>query len=146
MTRRISVATAQRRLAAVWAICAGLIFLLIFIQSSNGLYVRTDGLADTDKSTDMWRWFVPAVLPTLSLMIGVVVAQARKETKDTASLFAYRLSLCLSLIYMFVIASHLLPGMKDPLTRIRTSQEYLQPLQSLVGLALGAFFVSRDAK
>ena len=41
-------------------------FLLLIAQSYGGAY------GDTDVS-DVWKWFLPTIMPTLSLMVGVFV-------------------------------------------------------------------------
>ena len=144
-SERVSVADCQRRLATLWGVFSVLIFAIIFAQSAGNKYVRTVDNEEFDLSGQVFEWFLPLVIPTLSLMIGTVVAQAQRPPTDaTVSRFVYRFSFWLSAIYLVVVMLHLFLFPENFFERLRASTFYVASLQGLVGLSLGAFFVSRD--
>src|SRR5947209_6625120 len=95
---RNSVALEQARnsLSVIWFIGAGFIFFILVLQSILGKYEGT--------LQEVWAWFVPTVLPTLALMLGVIGASALIEDQDRRRVkkFFFRLSRYLSLFYLFV--------------------------------------------
>ena len=97
-----------------------------------------------------WSWILPVTLPNLSLIIGVMVASARKSQKgrnEQVSEFVYRLALGLSLFYLAVVLLTLLvqPIVDiEPPDLMKQSNLWLAPLQGLVTAALGAFYISKE--
>lgn len=142
MSGRKPLAACQRRLAAIWLPACALLSLLLVGQSVFGKY--------GDESGKAWGWFLPTVLPTLSLIVGAVAYSAKQpDTPDTVDEFAYRLSLGLSIFYLLLVAAvpvvQPLSGL-PPFRLMEISSLWLGPVQGLVGLALGVFFVSRQGK
>lgn len=143
MNERLPVSECQWRLAIVWFTGAAVAFALVLGQTIGGKYGDQVGKA--------WSWFLPTVLPTLSLIAGVVAAQARgtAESEVTVSSLAYRLSLWLSIAYLVLVLAvpllQPLSGVQNPLDFLAESAVWLSPVQGLVGLVLGAFFVSRSS-
>ena len=134
----MTVGAARRRLAVIWFAGAGALFLILFLQSVFGLY--------GDRLDEAWRWFLPNVLPTLTLMVSVFVAEVRSgepASRETDRFF-YRLALTLSVAYLAVVALTLLLSRVSaypPLELLSLSNLWLGPLQGVAGGALGAFFV-----
>jgi hypothetical protein len=131
----------KRRLATVWFALAGLIFLVLVLQSVMGHYGQ--------QATDAWGWFLPNVMPTLSLIVGVLVLdQLGGGVKTrTADAFLYRLAFWLSCAYLLLILLSILIQPFAPLAPLELMQQsnlWLGPLQGLVAGALGAFFVKAD--
>jgi hypothetical protein len=133
----------QRGLAGLWFVGGGILFLVLIVQSLLGRYA--------DKTTDAWSWFLPTVMPTLSLIIGVLVAEAlgRNPTVKSADRFLYRFTLALSAAYLIVV--FLVFGLKPftsvgPIELMNESNLWLGPLQGLVAAALGAFFVKAEGE
>jgi hypothetical protein len=142
MSERLLVVECQRRLAILWLAGAGAAFLLVLAQTIGGKYGEESGKA--------WAWLVPTVVPTVSLIVGVIIAQGRQpETGITVSRMAYNLSWWLSVIYLsLVFLTPLLEPLTDtqnPLDFLAASAAWLGPVQGLVGIALGGFFVAREA-
>lgn len=141
-TGRLPVAECQRRLALVWVVGSAVALALFLAQTLGGKY--------GDETTKAWGWFIPTLLPTLSLIAGVIAGQARQpEDPDvTVSSLAYRLSLWFSSAYIaLVVATPLMEpvaGEGSPLEFFNLSALWLGPVQTLTGIALGAFFVSRQ--
>jgi hypothetical protein len=142
MTQRLPVVECQRRLAILWLAGTGAAFLVVLAQTIGGKYGEESGKA--------WAWFVPTVLPTASLIVGVIIAQGRQpESGDTVSRLSYSLSWWLSLLYLILVLltpiAEPLAGYQNPLDFLTTSTAWLTPVQSLVSIALGGFFVARES-
>jgi hypothetical protein len=148
MSERLVVVECQRRLAILWLAGAGAAFLLVLVQTIGGTYGEESGRA--------WAWLVPAVVPTVSLIVGVIIAQGKQpETGITVSSMAYNLSWWLSLLYLTLVfitpllepltGTEPLTDAKNPLDFLAASAAWLGPVQGLVGIALGGFFVAREA-
>jgi len=139
MTNYVSVTNCKKNLMKTWFIGAFIIFLLIIGQSIFGRY--------SERIAEAWGWFLPTVMPTLSLMIGVSLADrfgvsSKREKKIDP--FMYKLALCLSFAYLSVVLATilLLPySPMPPLEHLDVSNLWLAPIQGLVAGALGAFFV-----
>jgi hypothetical protein len=135
----LTMHTARKRLAVVWFAGAGVCFVvLLFI---------TFFAANADP-TGLWDWYLPAVVPNLSLIVGVLVYAHRQAQSDTPiDAFLYRLALWLSLLY---IALLLLPLLFFPLTGktlpelLNISRLWLAAVQGLATGVMGAFFVRQD--
>ena len=142
----LPMSSCKRALLLLWLFLGGgALLLLLFRAVIAGAYGQA--------SEDVWAWFLPNIIPTLSLMIGVVVMddlQRRKanaaETK-LASGFLFRLGFGLSLVYLFLILSvivsdALMNEIDDPTILDLTKQfSYLMgPFQGIIAASLGAFF------
>ena len=55
--------------ASIWLGGAGLVFLILVVQSLVGRY--------GSQSEAAWAWYLPTVMPTLSLIIGVLATDFR---------------------------------------------------------------------
>ena len=130
----------KRYLAACWFSGAGLIFLLLMVQTLVGRY--------EGKDREVFGWFLPTVMPTLSLVIGVLVMDATGRGTKIArpDAFLFKLAMGLSSVYL---ATVLLTIILQPFSSVpaiemmQKSNLYLGPLQGLVAAALSAFFVNR---
>ena len=61
MRETVELKKAKRQLAILWFSCGVGLFLLLVAQS---LFNRFE-----DRTVDAWEWFLPTLMPTLSLMI-----------------------------------------------------------------------------
>lgn len=147
MTGRIPVARAQQRLATLWVAGGITLMLVVMLQSAGGIYLRVSEAVEIDDTTAVWQWLLPTFLPTLSLMVGTLAAEAqRKGSEATASIYAFRLCFALSVTYLLLLAAQLLLQSRSySVDALGASAIFLTPLQGLVGLSLGAFFVSRES-
>ncbi len=139
---RIPTRVARRRLALLWFAGAAVVFLLVVGQSIGGKY----GSA----VADAWSWFLPTVLPSLSIMVSVLVLDVRRSSRDrNVDRFVFRLTSWLSVSYLVLVLSTLLlqpiAGV-EPIELMRRSNLWLGPLQGIVTAALGAFFVKGEEK
>ena len=141
MISSISVVICKKRLTIVWFVGAGIIFAIVLLQSVFGRYA--------EHTTDAWSWFLPTVMPALSLIIGVLVADAMRGTICDRRIdpFMFRLTFSLSIAYFVIVLATILlqpfaPG--PPLALLAMSNLWLGPFQGLVIGALGAFFVRAE--
>lgn len=137
---RISMDKSQKHLATIWFIGAGFLFFCFLLQTMRGVY--------GDKAGEAWSWLLPTFMPTLLLIVGALVNKARLQNSQdvTVDRFMYVISFYLSIAYFIaVILTFILSqfSAESPLTQLKLSSLYLTPIQGLVSLALGAFFVSQ---
>lgn len=129
-------------LAAIWLVGAGGVFLLLVVQSLLGHYEPA--------TQEVWGWFLPTVMPTLSLIVGVLVADSRiarnsdKPVSGSTNSLFFRLGAGMSVLYLLLVAlsiliQPLLPQ-TSPLELMHRSSLWLGPLQGLTVATLGVFF------
>jgi hypothetical protein len=138
----VSMTTARQRLAIVWFSGAGLTFIALLLLTTLG---------NNGHGPVLWDWFLPAVTPNLSLIVGVMFNDLRrKATKgESVDSFVYRLALWLSLVYLLLlfITPLLSPFTDAPLdAHLQHSKLPLSLVQALATTALGAFYVQRESK
>jgi hypothetical protein len=130
------------RLAIIWLAGGGFLFVILVGQSLTGYY--------EPRTEDAWGWFLPTVMPTLSLIVGALVADYRKaavagQEQQAGPLFW--LGAGLSVFYLLLVALSILlqPLLAEtsPLTLMQRSNLWLGPLQGLCVAALGFFFHSK---
>lgn len=141
MSRRVSVVQCQRRLLIVWGGIGGLALIVVLIQTSpRGAYHAN--------ASDVWEWFLPTVVPTVSLILGTLVAGARTPEPDaTVELFYYRLALWSSVLYLALVVALLLMYAQSPtpIADLKSTSRVVTALYGVVGIALGTFFVSKKS-
>jgi len=117
-------------LASIWLVGAGLILLLMVLQSLMGYY--------GSRTEDAWGWYLPTVMPTLSLIIGVLVADFRAaktavgSRRDSGPLLG--LSVGISLFYLMLVSLSIL------LQPLLPQTPPLELMQGLAAATLAAFF------
>jgi len=128
----------KRWLAGIWFTGFGLIFFIVLVQTQLGHY-RED-------ANQVWGWLLPTVMPTLSLIIGVLVLDAARHERRRATTdrFLFLLTAWLSGAYLtsvlLVIVLQPLSS-ASPLQAMAQANVWLGPFQGLVAAAMGAFFV-----
>ncbi|MGD2115815.1 MAG: hypothetical protein PVG07_12220 [Acidobacteriota bacterium] len=130
---------AEWRLAVLWLVATGVVLLVLVGQSYFGLYV--------DHVQDAWAWFLPTVMPTLSLIIGVLVAEGLRESREARRLDPrlFHLATALSALYLLlvlvsVLAAGLLAHRTPSIELLQRSNLWLGPVQGLVAASLGVVF------
>jgi hypothetical protein len=133
----LSLGSAKKWLSGVWFTGFGIPFLI--------LLARTFGTSGDSQTSDMWNWFFPTVLPTVSLILGVLVADWKRQPNLTkpadGSLFG--LAFALSVLYLVAVIGTLVmsPGLPGAATDLlKRSHVYLAPVQGLAAASLAAFF------
>lgn len=130
-----SMIQARKHLAVLWFGSSALVFLLVIAASIN---------RDNQTVITLWSWFLPSIVPTLSLIIGVLITEhmAQGQGARRADGFLLVLSTWLSVAYLVLVAASLLFHLLDWLS-LESSQLYLAPVQGLAATALSAFFVKK---
>jgi hypothetical protein len=95
---------------------------------------------------EAWAWLLPGILPTLSLIIGVLVMDALGMSVRAATVdgFMFWAAFGLSVFYLVIVALPILLqpfSAIEPLWMLRQSNLWLGPMQGLVGAAPAAFFI-----
>lgn len=138
----VAMTAARKKLAILWFVGAGLTFIALLILTTFG---------NNGQFAVLWDWFLPAVTPNLSLIVGVMFNDIRHQAAKGESVesFMYRLALWLSLVYLLLlfITPLLSPFTDVPLdTYLQNSKLPLSLVQALATTALGAFYVQRESK
>jgi hypothetical protein len=133
--------TAKKRLALIWFTGSGILFLILLIQTFFNHYGT-----QVDQA---WSWLLPSVLPTLSLIVGVLASDVTQRDRVDTQMdrFLVRCAIGFSVVYLVVVlAAILLQPVSTgvtPLTLMHRSQLFLSPFQGLVTALLGVFFVKQ---
>ncbi len=136
---KMSFTDCKKKLTIAWFTGSGIVFILILLQTLFGKFSGQEEKA--------WGWFLPTVMPTLSLIIAVLVAEVKQGStsdKKEVNLFFYKLTMGLSSIYFIIL---LMPLLIQPFISISIldllvlSNLWLGPLQGLVTASLGVFFI-----
>ncbi len=141
MSNQISTKACRRWLAILWfAFC--LVLLIVLVLQS--IFDRFG-----DRVEDAWSWFLPTIMPTLSLIVGVFVLDVTsgRGAENKVDPFFFWLAFLLSTVYLALVATTLFlqPFTGVPLLDLmKLSNLWLGPLQGLVAAALGAFFVKGE--
>lgn len=133
----ISTASAQKRLLTLWGACSAILFAVLIARSIGGIY--------GSEMNDAWAWFLPNIIPTLSLMITVAIVDLGAGTSERqSSVYLFHLAFWLSLIYLILLAFTILnpvPSNVNPIDMMKEANLWLGPIQGLASAILGAFFV-----
>lgn len=140
---KVLMMSAKKRLAILWFVAFTLIFILILLQTIRGVY--------QDHTSEAWSWFLPTIIPTLSLMIAVFVSDALGISKDAhyVDRFFYRLTFFLSFFYLLIVGATIIAQVfseKWPWELLQQSNLWLGPLQGLVIGALVVFFRQKESQ
>lgn len=132
--------TARSRLTTIWLTGGGLMFAILVVQSIMGKY--------GGQMQQAWSWFIPTILPTLSLMLGVIGASAlgKKDPRYVRKDF-YNIARWLSIAYLTVLAMTILLEPFSPMGHIQlfaASNYWLTPLQGLVVGVIGVLFTANQ--
>ena len=138
----MTVTTARRRLAMMWLGVGSLLFILFLGQT---LFGRKFG----SNLMDAWGWFLPNIIPTLSLIVGSLVQEQRTPSPKAgqADKFLFWLAIGVSAFYFLVlfmvIIGHVFVGAEElnTLEFLNHSSVILGPLQGLAAASIGAFFI-----
>lgn len=147
---RVPIDQCKKTLAGIWAVAFVMFFFLMLYETQVGPL--------GDQQQPAWGWIFQNLLPTLSLIVGVLGADAMKSDTGTRTVdrFFFRIALGMSAIYLltmmltFVLSavSFFQAGVGDsgwkPLEALQNSTVYLGPLQGLTAAALGVFFTKQE--
>jgi hypothetical protein len=137
---RVTLEDARSRLSVVWFAGSGAVFFLLMVQSLFGKYG-----ADTQQ---VWAWYIPCVVPTLSLMVSVLGAGAlgsgeRRYLRHQFFSLTWWLSLSYILVLFLTVSA---ASLRDPAVDVLVlSSAWLGPLQGVFVAAIGYIFISKHA-
>ena len=139
--KKMPRAKCRTALATLWFIGGGVLFLILALQTINQHYEQYGVTAQ-----DAWAWFLPTIMPTLSLMIAVFAADATNPQQENTdvSTFTFFLSFVISFVYLTLVALTILlqPIVNTPILELmKKSNLYLSPIQGAVAATVGIFFV-----
>lgn len=130
---------ARRWLGLLWLGSALVLFLVIFLQGLTGRYGEHGA-----HLKDAWAWFLPTVLPTCSLIVGVWFADRKRGRREKpAERFRFWVALALSAFYLLLVWLTLFGQVYSDLSVLemfQLSHLWLAPAQGLAAAALAAFF------
>lgn len=135
---KISMSIAKKRIATVWFSFGGFLFIIMFIQTLGEHYGA--------KVNEAWSWFLPTIFPTLSLIIAVLISDAKEinNTQKYVDKFLFHLTMIVSIVYLLLI---FLVIFIDPLSPNISNIELMKlsglglgPFQGIVIACLGVFF------
>ena len=145
----VSVKSARRTLTALWFIYSAIALMLLIIN--------VIGRFESDEINKAFSWYLPSVVPTLSLIIGVLIQNTRQKSIDKLVdrllyVLAYSLTHFYFMLVFVTLFSEILADILNPLNpnppslidNMSKSHFYLGPCQGLVVACMGAFFVSKD--
>jgi hypothetical protein len=141
MSDKISARVCRKRLAILWITGGLFLFFVLILQSVFGRF--------GDRIEDAWSWFLPTLMPTLSLILGVLTLDATSggDGGKLMDRFFFRLAFWLSALYLLVVGMTLFlqPFTQTPLLELmHRSNLWLGPLQGLAAAVLGIFFVKGE--
>ena len=138
--RPLSMRHAQRWLAAVWASGFLVLFGLLLVTQISDLEVFRN------RNSEVWDWFSPLLVPTMSLIVGVLVAdpESTSETSRHADRFLFSLALVFSIAYLLAILMVVLSTVwVASIETMNGSSKFLGLLGGVVSAFLGGFFVKK---
>ncbi|MGO9122526.1 MAG: hypothetical protein ACLQPD_33545 [Desulfomonilaceae bacterium] len=135
----LTMTTCKHRLAALWFGVAGVLFFILLFQTILGRFGT--------RASDAWNWWLPTIMPTLSLVIGVLVKDALTNVMSDMKVdsFLFWLTFGISAAYLTAVLSLFLfqPFTEvGPFELMGQSKLWLSPFQWLVAGSMGAFFVN----
>jgi hypothetical protein len=155
MNDYIPLDTARYGLVKIWLPGACVPFVLLVLQSILGYFVEHPSGGDVDHTQEAWSWFVPNVLPTLTLMLAVLGAGAIEPSAgpaDTRRVRAqfYSISRWLSIGYLVILLLTIVataPWLGTrfrPIELLTISNYWLGPIQGITAGAIGVLFTSQQ--
>lgn len=132
-----------RRLALLWFAGAGILFLLLFVQSILGRY--------GERSGEVWEWYTTVLVPVLTLIAGAFFYdRSNASTRhDTVKPMVFQITFGMSVLYLVAVMAAILMSPFSPLSPLELmalSELALGVLQGAMMAALGVFFVSKGAE
>ena len=134
---------AQKRLALLWFINAGIIGVFFVLLTVSGKF--------GDRSKEGWEWFSQNIIPTLTLMIGTFSASMGQAVSTVKiDKFYFSLAYWISIFYLLIL--YLIIGISpfafnlnqtSFIDLLNSSKIYLNIFQGVVTFSLGLFFVKK---
>ena len=138
-----SLETTRARLFRIWMTGSGVCALILAVETIAGRFGQ-DG-------SEVIGWFMPNVLPTLSLMVSLIRTEALRPAVDDPMVKPLFASFAVwgSVAYLGTILSTILLEpftAYQPLELLKLSNLWLGPLQGLVVSSIGTLYFSERAQ
>src|SRR5688572_20573438 len=104
---KISLRTAQWRLAALWSAAFGIAVVFLLVRTLAGAFGA--------KADEAWAWFSPLMTPTLGLIFGVLA----KRTRASVEKGWFWVAFGFSALYLVLVLLAMLPISEDPLGQLK---------------------------
>lgn len=133
----------RNRLAWIWFAGSGFSFVILVLESI--LRKTLQGSLQ-----ELWSWFVPTVVPSLALMLGVIGADALVQPGEGRQVKApfFKMARILSIGYLSILAITIVlepfSAAGSPLGLFVISNYWLTPIQGLVVAAIGVLFAAQE--
>jgi hypothetical protein len=137
-TSGTEASSSLRKLATLWFVWSGLLFLLLVAQTLFGKY--------GDQPEWAWALFLPSLMPTMTAIVTILATQATSARSAILNATVYKLSIAMSICYLSVLTLGLLlePLLDaDSIEVMKSTSFYLTPFQSLVLASLIFMILSR---
>lgn len=140
---QVAMISCRKKLTVSWLAGSGLLCVLLIVQSFQHY---------GDKATEVWSWFLPTIMPVLSLVVAAwgVNAIGRTADSEVVDRFVFRLSLALTWAYLGAVASTILlqpffaASIEGYIDMMHKSDLWLGPFQGLVTASIGVFFARKQ--
>jgi hypothetical protein len=136
----MALSEVRASITRVWLIGAGFSAIILVVAS----ILR----GQADAAREVWSWFLPLVLPTIGLMVGVLGAAAMSDRDESFVRSSFvGIAWWLSAAYLAVLS---LTVLLEPFSPLRgaelhgMSNYWMGPFQGLVVGALGYLFTSGE--
>jgi hypothetical protein len=140
---KVTMSYCKKRLAILWFASFIVLFLIILSQTILGKY--------DDKFEDAWNWLTQNTLPTLSLIVSTFVVDVFENQKNEKKVDAFYYKFCFwgCLLYLSVMLltifgqnfAYINIKQMTSLDFLKKSNLWLSPLQALISVLLGIFFI-----
>lgn len=125
---------AQFRLSMLWIFSSLAIAVVLFLQTTSGIL--------GDRGGEVWDWYSDAVLPTVTLMLGVVGGTLARKGQGTVPRGLYLAAILASVVYLGAVGLVVaLTALRFDWTVFEATQRPLEFFYALATLLIGVFFV-----
>lgn len=136
----LTMRNCQRSLLLIWLVGLTPTLSLVSIRTIVGAFSGVE--------QEVWSWFIPTFLPSVTLMIGAYsrVALDTEQDSVTVDTFFFRLSIGLSIFYLlslFLVIGYQPFAGDAVMTIFQRSSLFLAVIQGAVAACLGVFFMSQ---
>ena len=140
--RSILFESARNRLAVLWCSFTAVILVTLVLLSFTSAFE----INGSDKTEDAWDWFLPTIMPSLSLVVSGLTSVTAPLHGRGVRISSYRFAMGVSTFYLSLA---IIPILIEPFTQysilalLKRSHLWLGPLQGVVTPAIGYLFLPK---
>ena len=138
MTSNVKLVETQRALLMIWGVGFSVCLLVMLMMTAAGTFGA--GVHEA------WSWFMPTLLPTVSMTLSSAIAPAEGKGGRVGPRFVARLAKSVSIFYLALVVITLLAWPltnEGPLKWFQTSGLWMGPIQGVVGAVLAVFLTGQ---